>query len=84
MRQAELASIVSGLKSDFSNTAELDQATLGDRANSANLAALDMVLDAEDTISAEGMLADQARALKSLSGELRDITGVIAGLGGKA
>jgi hypothetical protein len=80
MRQLELASIVNGLKSEFSKAAVLDRKSVADRANGANLAALDMMLDGCETeMEVTGPL-EQARALRSLAHELQGITGIIGGL----
>ena len=81
MRQAELASIVHGLKSDFSAPDSLDRKTIGSRANNANLAALDMLVDYCEAAVSEASLQSQAGSLKELSNELCDIVTVVEDLG---
>jgi len=81
MRQAELASIVHGLKSDFSAPNGLDRKTVGSRANNANLAALEMLVDSCDAAGSETSLHSQAHSLKELSNELWDIARVVEDLG---
>jgi hypothetical protein len=80
MRQQELASIVSGLKSEFSKTPKLDRKSIGARANSANLAALDMLLDGCEPGEGTVQTLDQARSFGVLANELQEITGIIGDL----
>ena len=79
MRQQELASMFSGLKSEFSKTSGLDRKSMGERANSANLAALDMLLDGCEPDVPTATL-DQARSFGALANELQEITGIIGDL----
>ncbi|MCG8494241.1 MAG: hypothetical protein MI743_21715 [Sneathiellales bacterium] len=76
MQQAELRSLVDGLKADISKPSKLDQKTVADRANMANLAALEMLAE---TVAEKNTdpLDEKARDLHTLSRELGEITGVI-------
>ncbi|MFT6558284.1 MULTISPECIES: hypothetical protein [Sneathiella] len=80
MQQAELRSLVDGLKADISKPAKLDRKTVADRANMANLAALEMLTE---TVAEKNTMPfkDKASDLHSLSKELGEITGFIEELG---
>ncbi|MEH6525200.1 MAG: hypothetical protein V7723_03940 [Sneathiella sp.] len=77
MRQVEQASIVSDLKTEILAVRSPDQATVGDRANAANLAALDMLIDRTDLSKGEKTLLADAEDLRNLSQEVREMTQVI-------
>ncbi|MEX1034842.1 MAG: hypothetical protein WDZ54_02720 [Sneathiella sp.] len=80
MRQTELASMVDGLKIEFSNACELDRKSIAERANGASLAALDLLLDDVEAVDDIPTSREQAKNLRTLSNEFRDITGVIGSL----
>ena len=80
MQQAELVSIVNGLKADFETPGKLDGKSVGDRADSANTAALDMLLEICGQSEEGTSMLEQAQTLKALSQEFNDITQVIEGL----
>jgi len=80
MRQQELASIVDDLKSEFSKAPRLNRKSIADRANNANLAALDLILDGADGQQDGPSTREQARTLKALSNEFTEIGDVISGL----
>ncbi|MBL4667598.1 MAG: hypothetical protein JKY04_09480 [Sneathiella sp.] len=79
MIQAELHSLVSDFKSDFSKSPKMSRKTVADRANMANLAALDMLAE---TVSEKntGTLQSKARSIGNLSRELGEITGIVGNL----
>ncbi len=73
MLQAELHSLVDGIKSDFSKPKQVDRKTVADRSNMANLAALEML--AETVMEKNpATFSDKASDLKTLSEELGEIT----------
>jgi len=80
MHQVELEALVSDLKSDFSKTPTMSRKTVADRANMANLAALDMLAE---TVAEKnsGTLLEKARSMSNLSKELGEITGIVGKLG---
>ncbi len=83
MQQAELKSLVDGLKADISKPTKLDRKTVADRANMANLAALEMLTE---TVAEKNTAPQMEKAgdLHRLAGELGDITGFIEDLGQRA
>jgi hypothetical protein len=80
MRQQELASLVEGLKSEFAKAPRINRKSIADRAGDTNLAALDLILDASDSEQEGGSRKEQAKTLKALSHEFKDISGTLAGL----
>lgn len=84
MRQVDHATIVSDLKSEILAVKSPDQATVGDRANAANLAALDMLIEAADFSKNKKSLHADARNLHDLSRELHEMTQVIEQLSHRA
>ncbi|MEP3244938.1 MAG: hypothetical protein ABJN40_12325 [Sneathiella sp.] len=80
MQQAELKSLVDGLKADISKPAKFDRKTVADRANMANLAALEMLTETVAEKNA-APLTEKAGDLHGLARELGDITGFIEKLG---
>lgn len=84
MPQVEHATIVSDLKSEILAVRSPDQATVGDRANAANLAALDMLIDGTDFSKGKKTLLAEAEILRNLSGEVREMTEVIDELSHRA
>jgi len=83
MQQVELGSLVSDLKSDFSKSVKVDRKTVADRANMANLAALDMLSETVAEKNTDSFLV-KARDLAGLSRELGEITGFVEELGSRA
>ncbi|PHQ70630.1 MAG: hypothetical protein COB93_05060 [Sneathiella sp.] len=81
MGQAELASIVSELKSDFSAPSNMDVKSVGDRANSANLAALDFLVDCCEDVDPAATMVSHAQTLRMLSREFQEISKVVGDLG---
>ncbi|USG60025.1 hypothetical protein NBZ79_12640 [Sneathiella marina] len=77
MRQAEHATIVSDLKSEILAVGSPDKATVGERANAANLAALDMLIEGTDLSSGKKTMLAEAQTLRDLSREVREMTQVI-------
>ena len=80
MRQQELVSLVEGLKSEFTKAPRINRKSIADRANGTNLAALDLILDASDMEQEGGSRKEQAKTLKALSHEFKEISGIITGL----
>lgn len=80
MRQVQQTSIVSDLKSEILAANNPDQATVADRANAANLAALDMLMDTDSTPFEESRFLDDAKSLRFLSCEVREMAQVIEDL----
>jgi exonuclease VII large subunit len=80
MQQVELHSLVSDLKADVSASTETDRKTVADRANMANLAALDMLAE---TIAEKNSdtYAQKAQSLKDISREMHEITDIVENLG---
>ncbi|MDF2369058.1 hypothetical protein [Sneathiella sp.] len=81
MRQQELASLVEGLKSEFDKAPRLNRKSIADRATGANLAALDLILETTETEQEGASRQEQAKTLKALSHEFKEISGIIGGLG---
>ncbi|MFC4270844.1 hypothetical protein GQF03_03850 [Sneathiella chungangensis] len=81
MRQQELASLVEGLKTEFSKAPRLNRRSISDRATGANLAALDLLLDSAKAVEEAPGKTEQARTLKALSNEFTEISDVIRTLG---
>jgi len=84
MPQVEHATIVSDLKSEILAVRSPDQKTVGDRANAANLAALDMLIDGTDLSKGKKPLLAEAENLRNLSREVREMTEVIDELSHRA
>jgi hypothetical protein len=84
MPQVEHATIVSDLKSEILAVRSPDQKTVGDRANAANLAALDMLIDGTDLSKGKKTLLAEAENLRNLSREVREMTEVIDELSHRA
>lgn len=80
MHQAELHSLVSDLKTDCSKSPKISRKTVADRANMANLAALDMLAETVSEKKSDTWQS-KARSIGMLSKELGDITGVVGNLG---
>ncbi|MEH6403209.1 MAG: hypothetical protein V7750_07550 [Sneathiella sp.] len=80
MQRAELGSLVKGLKADFNKTPQLNRKTVGDRANLANLAALEMLVE---TVAEKNAVSfsEKGRGLQNLAKELSEITGFVEDLG---
>ena len=83
MQQVELKSLVSDLKTDFSKKTRVNRKTVADRANVANIAALEML---SDTVSEKKpqSFANKAKELRSLSQELAEMTDFVQELGGRS
>jgi pyridoxal biosynthesis lyase PdxS len=79
MPQVRQPSNVSGLKSEILAAKNADQATVADRANAANLVALDMIIDANSRSSGESSFLIDARSLRNLSDEIKEMEQVIQG-----
>ncbi|MBO0334478.1 hypothetical protein J0X12_12690 [Sneathiella sp. CAU 1612] len=80
MRQQELTSLVEGLKSEFSKAPRLNRKSIADRANGANIAALDLILETTSTEQEGPATREQAQTLKALSHEFKEISGILGGL----
>lgn len=80
MQQVELQSLVKGLKADFKKTTQLSRKTVADRANLANLAALEMLVETVAEKNAVPYL-EKGQGLQSLAQELSEITGFVEDLG---
>ena len=80
MRQQELASLVEGLKSEVTKAPRINRKSIADQANGTNIAALDLILDATDREQEGESRKEQAKTLKALSHEFKEISGILAGL----
>jgi|GEM_PF-5384932 len=80
MQRAELQTLVKGLKADFEKPSQLNRKTIGDRANLANLAALEMLVE---TVAEKNAVpySDKGQSLQNLAKELSEITGFVDDLG---
>ncbi|MBL4739634.1 MAG: hypothetical protein JKY12_01490 [Sneathiella sp.] len=80
MQQAELQSLVKGLKADFKKPTQQNRKTIGDRANLANLAALEMLVE---TVAEKNAVSfsEKGDSLQNLAKELSELTGFIDDLG---
>ncbi len=83
MQQVELKSLVSDLKSDFSKSTRINRKTVADRANMANVAALEMLSDTVAEKNTNTFL-ERARNLRSLNSELNEITNILEDLGSRS
>ncbi len=80
MRQVELHSLVSDFKADVSKSTKASRKNVADRANIANLAALDMLAETVAEKNTDS-LSKKARDLHSIARELHEITGIVENLG---
>ncbi|MZR30993.1 hypothetical protein [Sneathiella litorea] len=83
MRQQEMATLVEGLKSEFSKAPRLNRKSIADRATGTNIAALDLILETTGTEQEGPATREQAQTLKALSHEFKEISGIIDGLGAR-
>lgn len=74
MGQPELNSYLSELKADAKQGSELDSKTVAERANMANMSALDFLLDMADVKKDAPVSGDAARDMFHLADELNEIT----------
>ncbi len=74
MGQPDLDTYVTGLKTDVKQGSQLDRKTVADRANMANMSALDFLLDMADAKKEVSSSTDAARDMFHLADELHEIT----------
>ena len=73
MGQPELSTYVTGLKTDVKQASQLDRKTVAERANMANISALDFLLDITDVKKTPIASQDAARDMFHLADELNEI-----------